>query len=49
LLADLGTLDERVEHVQDRVAAPCVRVLAEQLGLLLVESTASNTVAVAAE
>lgn len=49
LLVDLGTLNERVEHIQNGVAAPCVGVLTEQLSLLLVGSGASDPVAVAAE
>ena len=36
LLRDLGPLHERVQHVQDTVAAPRVGVLAQELDLLLV-------------
>lgn len=49
LLADLGTLDERVEDVQDAVATPGVWVLAQNHDLLLVVSLERNALAVAAE
>jgi hypothetical protein len=49
LLGDLRSLDEGVEDVEHGVAAPGVGVLTKELSLLLVGSSASNTVAVAAE
>jgi hypothetical protein len=49
LLIDLRSLDERVQNVENGVAAPGVGVLAEKSGLLLVRSGASHTVAVPAE
>ena len=49
LLVDLRALDERVEHVEDGVAAPGVGVVAEDLDLLFVVAFARDAVAVAAE
>ena len=49
LLVDLRALNERVQNIQHRVAAPGVGVLAEQLRFLLVGSAASHTVTVAAK
>lgn len=49
LLVDLGSLDEGVQNVEDRVAAPRVRVLAQQLCLLLVGTASCDAVAVSAE
>lgn len=49
LLVDLGSLDERVQNVEDGVASPCVWVLAEELNLLSVVSSAGNLLTVGAE
>lgn len=49
LLADLRALDERVEDVEDAVAAPCVWVLAQQGNLLFVVALLGDALAVAAE
>ena len=49
LLVDLGSLDKRVQNVEDGVASPCVWVLTEELDLLGVVSSASNLLAVGAE
>lgn len=49
LLVDLRPLDERVQHVEHRVAAPCVGVLTQKLGVLLAGAAAGDTVTVAAE
>lgn len=49
LFVNLRFLDERVKNVEDRVAAPCVRVLAQELCLLFVGAAAGDTVTVAAE
>lgn len=49
LLTDLRSLDERVQDVEHTVAAPRVRVLAQQLDLLLVVIFQRNLLAVAAE
>ena len=49
LLVDLGSLDKRVQNVEDGVASPRVWVLAEELDLLGVVSSAGNLLAVGAE
>lgn len=49
LLIDLRTLDKGVQDVENRVAAPCVGVLPQELCFLLVGTAAGDTVAVAAE
>lgn len=49
LLVYLRSLDEGVQDVKDRVAAPRVRVLAQQLCLLLVGTASGDAVAVSAE
>lgn len=49
LLVDLGALDQRVEDVEDAVAAPGVWVLAQQLDLVGVVVLEGDLLAVAAE
>lgn len=49
LLVDLGSLDERVQNVEDGVASPCVWVVLEELNLLGVVSSAGDLLAVGAE
>lgn len=49
LLADLRALDQRVQDVEDAVAAPCVWVLAQQRDLVLVVVLLGDALAVAAE
>lgn len=46
LLGDLGSLDQRVEHVEDAVAAPRVGVLAEDLDLLLIVGLSRDSASV---
>jgi hypothetical protein len=49
LLLDLAALDERVQHVEHRVAAPCVGIVAQDLGILVVVLLEGDLLAVGAE
>lgn len=49
LLVDLRALDKRVEDVEDAVAAPCVGVLAQDLGFRLIGSGSGDSVAIPTE
>ena len=49
LLIDLAALDERVENIEDGVAAPGIRIFAQKLGFLAGGFGAGDAVAVAAE
>ncbi len=45
----MGPLDERVEDIEDGIAAPGVRIISEELSFVSVGGGASDAVAVAAE
>ena len=49
LFIDLATLDERVEDIEHGVAAPGIRVIAEELGFFAGGFSAGDPVAIAAE
>lgn len=49
LLVDLAALDERVENIEDGVAAPGIGVVAQELGFFAGRFGAGDAVAVAAE
>lgn len=49
LLVDLAALDERVEYIEDGIAAPGVQVIAQLLGFFAGGFGASDAIAVAAE
>jgi hypothetical protein len=49
LFIDLGALDERVEDVEDTIAAPCVRIFAQDLGFGLIGGGPRDSVAVPTE
>ena len=49
LLVDLRALNEGVEDVEDRVAAPCVWIFTEELCIFRGGISAGDTVTVAAE
>lgn len=49
LLVDLAALDERVEYIEDGVAAPGIRVITQELGFFAGGFSAGDAVAVAAE
>ena len=49
LLVDLAALDERVEDVEDGVAAPGIGIIAQELSFFAGGFGASDAIAVAAE
>lgn len=49
MLVDLRALNEGVENVEDRVAAPCIWIFTEELGIFGGGIGASDAVTVAAE
>ena len=49
LFVDLGALDERIEDIQDRVAAPCVWIFTEKVSFFFLRSSAGDSISIAAE
>ena len=49
LFIDLATLDERVEDIEHGIAAPCIRIIAQELGVFAGGFCAGDAVAIAAE
>lgn len=49
LFVDLRTLDQRIEDVEDAVAAPCIWILTKDLGFRLIRSGSCDSVAVPTE